>query len=125
MAKQRGSKLPKKDIKNSVDSMFQVLKAASKKPSVGSATAQRGEFFTELEKNKISQAIGGRQGIPLTPIFIEFFNGRTLSKNSELLSKALTSEKGIDALIDLAQNYKDPAKIAVLFRTLSTALREE
>jgi len=125
MAKQRGSKLPKKDIKNSVDSMFQVLKAASKKPSVGSATAQRGEFFTELEKNKISQAIGGRQGIPLTPIFIEFFNGRTLSKNSQLLSKALTSEKGIDALIDLAQNYKDPAKIAVLFRTLSTALREE
>lgn len=125
MTKQRGSKLPKKDIKNSVDSMFQVLKAASKKPSVGSPTAQRGEFFSQLEENKISQALGGRSGIPLTPIFVNFFDKRTLSKNSELLSKALTSEKGIDALIDLAQNYKDPAKIATLFRTLSIAFRED
>lgn len=125
MAKQRGGKVVKKDIKNSVDSMFQVFKAASKKPGVGSPTAQRGEFFTELEKNKIAQAIGGRQGIPLTPLFIEFFNKRTLSKNSQLLSEALTSEKGIDALIDLAQNYKDPAKVGAYLRSLSTLLREE
>lgn len=125
MAKQRGGKVVKKDIKNSVDSMFQVFKAASKKPGVGSPTAQRGEFFTELEKNKIAQAIGGRQGIPLTPLFIEFFNKRTLSKNSQLLSEALTSEKGIDALIDLAENYKDPAKMGAFFRSLSTLLREE
>jgi hypothetical protein len=125
MAKQRGGKVVKKDIKNSVDSMFQVFKAASKKPGVGSPTAQRGEFFTELEKNKIAQAIGGRQGIPLTPLFIEFFNKRTLSKNSQLLSEALTSEKGIDALIDLAQNYKDPAQVGAYLRSLSTLLREE
>lgn len=125
MAKQRGGKVVKKDIKNSVDSMFQVFKAASKKPGVGSPTAQRGEFYNDMQKNIISQAIGGRQGIPLTPLFIEFFNKRTLSKNSELLSKALTSEKGIDALIDLAQNYKDPAKVGAYLRSLSTLLREE
>lgn len=125
MAKQRGGNILRKDIKNSVDSMFQVLKAASKKPNVGSPTAQRGEFFNDMQKNLISQAAGGRQGIPLTSLIIEFFNGRTLSKNSELLSKALTSDKGIDALIDLSQNYKDPAKVGAYLRELSTLLREQ
>lgn len=125
MAKQRGGKVVKKDIKNSVDSMFQVFKAASKKPGVGSPTAQRGEFFTELEKNKISQALGTKGQFPLTAIITDFFDKKTLSKNSELLSKALTSEKGIDALIDLSQNYKDPAKLGAYLRALSTLLKEE
>lgn len=125
MAKQRGSNILRKDIKNSVDSMFQVLKSASKKPSVGSPTAQRGEFYNDMQKNTISQAIGGRQGIPLTPLFIDFFDKKTLSKNSELLSKALTSDEGIDALIELSQQWKDPAKVGAFFRALSTLLKEE
>jgi len=125
LAKQRGAKVARSDIKNSVDSMFQVFKAASKKPGVGSPTAQRGEFFTELEKNKISQALGTKGQFPLTAIITDFFDKKTLSKNSELLSKALTSDKGIDALIDLSENFKDPAKIGAYLRALSTLLKEE
>ncbi len=118
LARQRGDKVIKKDIANSVNLFFESLRAASKKPSVGSPTAQRGEFFTELEKNKISQALGTRGGLPLTAIVTDFFDKRKLSKNAQSLSEALTSEKGIDALIDLSKQYKDKAKVGAYIRAL-------
>jgi hypothetical protein len=118
LARQRGDKVIKKDIANSVNLFFESLRAASKKPSVGSPTAQRGEFFTELEKNRISQAVGTGGKLPFTAFITDFFDKRKLSQNSQVLSEALTSEKGIDALIELSKGYKDKAKVGAYLRAL-------
>ena len=76
----------------------------------------------DLQRNFISQNV---DGIPILTYIKNIFNERTLSKNSELFAKRLTSDEGIAAFVDLAQNFKDPAKLTAAIRAIALGERME
>ena len=116
LARQRGNKITKSDMAKAIDSFAAVLKATGRNAKAGSPTAQRTKQMSDLEKNLAGNIM---EGIPVYTWFKNLFNERTLSKNSELFATALTSEKGIAAFVDLAQNWKDPSKAIATLKIIS------
>ena len=58
----------------------------------------------------------------------EWFQKRTFTKSSEEIARAMISDKGIDALVELAANWKDKAKAVSFVRAItigSSQLDEE
>ena len=53
-----------------------------------------------------------------------WFGKRSLSKSSEKIAESMVSKEGIDAFLDLAQNWKDKNKAVVLLRTLTIGSEE-
>ena len=76
----------------------------------------------DLQRNIISQNLNG---IPILTNIKNILNERTLSKNSELFAKRLTSDEGIAAFVDLAQNFKDPARLIAAIRAVALGQRME
>jgi len=105
LSKTRNPKVNKRDIVKSVDGFANVLLATGRKTQVGSPTAQRLEFQQKGGQNILSRILEFPPGIK---IIQRYFDEQTFSKTSEKLSNAMTSEKGIDALINLSENWKDP-----------------
>ena len=82
------------------------------------------EAFTKLAEKKFKEQ--GRSGFARIldfPFGIKaiqkYFDDRAFSQVSEELANAMTSEKGIDALLDLAQNWKDPNAAIGYLRALT------
>lgn len=119
VAKNKNKDVARKDIVKSVNSFANVLQASSYYAKVGSQTAQRTELIADLKSNPISQFIGIKGGLPVLGMVGEWFNKRTFTKSSEEIAKAMISEKGIDALVDLAANWKDKAKAVSYIRAIT------
>ena len=115
IAKTRNPKVSKKDIVKSVDGFANVLLASGRKSPIGSPTAQRFEF-KESGRSGFSRSLDFPPGIKTIQ---KYFDDRSFSQLSEELAKAMTSEKGIDALIDLAENWKDPNAAIGYLRSLT------
>jgi len=121
LARQKGNKITKTEMAKAIDSFAAVLKATGRNAKVGSPTASRTKQMSDLEKNLAGRLI---EGVPVLTWFKNLFNDRTLSKNSELFANTLTSDKGIAAFVDLAQNWKDPARAIATLRAIATGGQE-
>lgn len=103
LAKSKNKNLTLTDVKQSVNSFAAVLKATGQKTNIGSPTAQRGEQVINMKKNPVS-AVLDFVGVNRV---IKYFDDLTFSQTADELSTAMVSDDGIDALINLAQNWKD------------------
>jgi len=103
LAKGKNKNLTLTDVKQSVNSFAAVLKATGQKTNIGSPTAQRGEQVVNMKKNPVS-AVLDFVGVNRV---IKYFDDLTFSQTADELSTAMVSDDGIDALINLAQNWKD------------------
>ena len=115
LAKTRNPKVNKSDIVKSVDGFANVLLATGRKSPVGSPTASRLEF-KEQGRSGFSRLLDFPPGIKTIQ---KYFDDRAFSQVSEQIAKAMTSEKGIDALLDLAENWKDPNAAIGYIRALT------
>ena len=122
LARQRGDKITRTQMTKAVDSFAMVLKASGRNAKAGSPTAPRTKQMQDLQRNIISQNLNG---IPILTNIKNILNERTLSKNSELFAKRLTSDEGIAAFVDLAQNFKDPARLIAAIRAVALGQRME
>lgn len=128
VAKNNNKNVNRADIVKSVNSFANVLKASSYYAKVGSQTAARTELIQDLKNNPISQFIGVKGGLPVLSMVGEWFQKRTFTKSSEEIARAMISDKGIDALVELAANWKDKAKAVSFVRAItigSSQLDEE
>ena len=91
-----------------------VLRASSNNAKTGSNTMNK----AELLKSQGANITDWFKGIPIFTYVNNKFTERALSKNSEALAKALTSPRGIDAFIELAQHWKEPAKVFAAIRAV-------
>lgn len=115
IAKTRNPNVMKSDIVKSVDGFANVLLASGRKSPIGSPTASRFEF-KEQGRSGFSRLLDFPPGIKTIQ---KYFDDRAFSQVSEELANAMTSEKGIDALLDLAQNWKDPNAAIGYLRALT------
>jgi hypothetical protein len=116
LAKSKNKSVSKANIKEAVESFSDVLRATGRSAKIGSPTASRQEMNKLLSNNAVSSVAGTRGGLPVISSIDNFFAQRTLSQNSKLLAKKLTSDEGINAFIDLAENYKDPARVLAIVK---------
>ena len=114
LAKGKNKNLTLTDVKQSVNSFAAVLKATGQKTNIGSPTAQRGEQVVNMKKNPIS-AVLDFVGVNRV---IKYFDDLTFSQTADELSTAMVSDDGIDALINLAQNWKDKNAAVKYVKTL-------
>lgn len=119
VAKNQDKNVKRADIVKSVNSFANVLQASSYYAKVGSQTAQRTEMISDLKSNPISQFIGVKGGLPIMGMVSEWFQKRTFTKSSEEIARAMISPKGIDALVELAANWKDKAKAVSYLRAIT------
>ena len=116
LAKSKNKSVSKANIKEAVESFSDVLRATGRSAKVGSPTASRQEMNRQLANNAVSSVVGARGGLPGLSSIDNSFAQRTLSQNSKLLAKKLTSDDGINVFLDLAENYKDPARVLAIVK---------
>lgn len=114
LAKGKNKNITLTDVKQSVNSFAAVLKATGQKTNIGSPTAQRGEQVVNMKKNPIS-AVLDFVGVNRV---IKYFDDLTFSQTADELSTAMVSDDGIEALINLAQNWKDKNAAVKYVKTL-------
>ena len=119
VAKNNNANVKRVDIVKSVNKFADVLKASSYYAKVGSQTAQRTEMIADLKNNPISQFLGVKGGLPVISMVGEWFQKRTFTKSSEEIARAMISEKGIQALVDLAADWKDKSKAISYIRAIT------
>ena len=118
LAKKTDKNVKRSDIKKAVTSFADVLKASTAGGKVGSSTA------TNINvKEKLTES--GSEFLDINFFVIKkWFGNITLSKSSQKIAESMVSEKGIQAFIDLAQNWKDKNKAVILLRTLTIGSEE-
>jgi len=105
-----------KDVKNAVNVFADILKATGKGGKAGSTTAANLLYRDQASKNKLQDVFGG---VPIRDGILRWYNDRTFSKNSKIIAEALTSDRGIQAFIDLTQDWKDYNKAFALLRAVT------
>lgn len=104
----------KSDVQKAVTSFANVLKASGAGGKVGSTTATNIGTKEQLSKTSLDVI----EGIGFTGIK-KWFGERAYSKASAEIAEALVSKDGIDAFIDLAQNWKNKNKAVTFIRALT------
>ena len=121
IAKTKDPSIKLKNVNQAVTSFAEILKATGQSGKAGSSTAGNLKFAEEASKNKV-KFFG--QGFPIKDGFVNWYSDRTLSKNSKIIAEALTSDKGIQAFIDLTQDWKDYNKAFSLLRAVTVGAGE-
>ena len=121
IAKTKDPSIKLKNVNQAVTSFAEILKATGQSGKAGSSTAGNLKFTEEASKNKV-KFFG--QGFPIKDGFVNWYSDRTLSKNSKIIAEALTSDKGIQAFIDLTQDWKDYNKAFSLLRAVTVGAGE-
>ncbi len=109
----------KSDVKNAVTSFANVLKASGAGGKVGSTTATNIGAKEQLSKTPLDVL----EGFALTGIK-KWFGERAYSKSSQEIAEALVSKDGINAFINLAENWKNKNKAVSLIRALTIGTEE-
>ena len=124
LAKTKDASVKYKDIEKSVMMFGKVLKASGKSGKAGSSTAGNLNFQELMRENPVSSGI---EIFRFAENFNRWAKQRTFSKTSNALAEAMVSDKGVDALLELAAGWKDQAKAISYLRaiTLSYATTDE
>lgn len=110
-----------KDVKEAVNSFANIMKATAQGGKVGSSTAGNLQYQAQASKNK-AQLL---EGVPLRNWFVQWSNDRTLSKNSKIIAEAMTSDRGIDAFLELTQDWKDYNSALALLRAVTVGAGQD
>ena len=121
LAKYDNPKIQKKAIEKSINSFSDILKATGEKVSIGSPTAQRQYFQETASKGFISELLKFPPGLKAID---NWLTDREFSKVSKELADAMVSEKGINALELLAQNWKDKNAAVQYLRAITIGSSE-
>ena len=121
LAKTKDKSVKKIDVEKSVNAFANILKATGQSGKQGSTTAANLLFKEEAGKTNLEFVAGG---FPIKSGIVNWWRDRTFSKNSEIIAKALTSDKGIQAFIDLTQDWKDYNKAFSLLRAVTVGAGE-
>ena len=121
LAKTKDKSVKKIDVEKSVNAFANILKATGQSGKQGSTTAANLLFKEEAGKTNLEFVAGG---FPIKSGIVNWWRDRTFSKNSEIIAKALTSDKGIQAFIDLTQDWKDYNKAFALLRAVTVGAGE-
>ncbi len=121
IAKTKDPSIKLKNVSQAVTSFAEILKATGQSGKAGSSTAGNLKFAEEASKNKV-KFFG--QGFPIKDGIVNWYSDRTLSKNSKIIAEALTSDKGIQAFIDLTQDWKDYNRAFSLLRAVTVGAGE-
>ena len=121
LAKTKDKSVKKIDVEKSINAFADILKATGQSGKAGSTTAANLLFKEEASKSKVEFIAGG---FPIKTGIVNWWKDRTFSKNSEIIAKALTSDKGIQAFIDLTQDWKNYNKAFSLLRAVTVGSGE-
>ena len=121
LSKTKDATVKLKDVKEAVNSFANIMKATAQGGKVGSSTAGNLQYQAQASKNK-AQLL---EGVPLRNWFVQWSNDRTLSKNSKIIAEAMTSDKGIDAFLDLTQDWKDYNTALALLRAVTVGAGQD
>ena len=121
LAKTKDKSVKKINVEKSITAFANILKATGQSGKAGSTTAANLLFKEEATQSKTKFAL---EGLPVKTGFLNWWNSRTFSKNSEIVAKSLTSDKGIQAFIDLTQDWKDYNKAFALLRAVTVGAGE-
>tara|TARA_R110002020_G_C16271165_1_gene771127 strand:+ start:161 stop:2209 length:2049 start_codon:yes stop_codon:yes gene_type:complete len=109
LAKTKNPKIKLKDIEQSVVKFGNVLKATGKAGQAGSSTAAN-QVYKETAEGNVPSAI--IESFQLLQSVNKFFKQRTFTKNSNALAEAMVSDRGIEALVELAADWKSAAALS-------------
>ena len=115
LAKTKDASVKYKDIEKSVMMFGKVLKASGKSGKAGSTTSANLNMKEIMESNPGSSAI---EFLRLGENINKWFKGRAFTKSSNAIAEAMVSDKGIDALLELAAGWKDQAKLISYARSV-------
>ena len=121
LAKTKNKNIKKSDVEKSVNAFANILKATGQGGKAGSTTAGNLLFKEEAGKTNLEFVVGG---FPIKSGIINWWRDRTFSKNAETIAKALTSDKGIQAFIDLTEDWKDYNRAFSLLRAVTVGAGE-
>ena len=121
LAKTKDKSVKKINVEKSINAFADILKATGQGGKAGSTTAANLLFKEEVSKTKLEFAAGG---FPIKTGIVYWWKDRTFSKNSEIIAKALTSDRGIQAFIDLTQDWKNYNKAFSLLRAVTVGAGE-
>jgi len=116
LAKTKNANVKYKDIEKSVIKFANVLKATGKSGQAGSSTAANLQFKEGAEANTFTTV---RDAALLGQNLDKFFKQRAFTNTANTLAEAMVSDRGIQALIDLAANWKDQAKLIAFVRSVT------
>ena len=109
LAKNKNPNIKLKDIEQSVVKFANVLKATGKAGQAGSSTAANLNFKEAAEGNIPTAII---ESFQLLQSVNKYFKQKTFTKNSNALAEAMVSDRGIEALVELAANWKNAAAVS-------------
>ena len=109
LAKTKNPKIKLKDIEQSVIKFGNVLKATGKAGQAGSSTGANQVYKEVAEGNVGSSLI---ESFQLLQSVNRYFKQRTFTKTSNALAEAMVSDRGIEALVELAANWKKAAAVS-------------
>tara|TARA_B100000768_G_C11269675_1_gene372789 strand:+ start:329 stop:2371 length:2043 start_codon:yes stop_codon:yes gene_type:complete len=115
LAKTKDASVKYKDIEKSVMMFGKVLKASGKSGKAGSTTSANLNMKELMEDNPASSAF---EFIRLGENINKWFKGRAFTKSSNAIAEAMVSDKGIDALLELAAGWKDQAQLISYARSV-------
>jgi len=116
LAKSKDATVKYKDIEKSVMMFGKVLKASGKSGKAGSSTAGNLNFQELMRENPGSSTI---EFVRFAENLNRWFKQKAFSKTSNELAEAMVSDRGVDALLELAAGWKDQAKAISYLRTLT------
>ena len=122
LSKTKDATVKLKDVKEAVNSFANVMKATAQSGKVGSSTAGNLQYQAKASENVTSSAL---QGFPIKDWFVQWSKDRTLSKNSKTIAEALTSDRGIDAFLELTQDWKDYNTALALLRAVTVGAGQD
>ena len=117
----KNKSIKKIDVEKAVNSFANILKATGQSGKQGSTTAANLLFKEQAGKSNVEFVAGG---FPIKSGIVNWWKDRTFSKNSEIIANALTSDKGIQAFINLTQDWKDYNKAFSLLRAVTVGAGE-
>ena len=116
LAKTKDATVKYNDIEKSVMMFGKVLKATGKSGKAGSTTSANMNMKELMEDNLGSSAI---EFVRLGENINKWFKQRAFTKSSNAIAEAMASERGIDALLELAAGWKDQAKVISYLRAVT------
>ena len=116
LAKTKNKNVKYSDIENSVNMFGKGLLASGKSGKVGSSTSGNINMKELMENNTFSDAY---ELLAFGQRINKFFKQKTFTQTSNALAEAMVSDKGVDALLELAANWKNQASLIKYMRAVT------
>jgi hypothetical protein len=116
LAKTKNKNVKYSDIEKSVNMFGKGLLASGKSGKAGSSTSGNINMKEAMEDNTASSIY---EMLAFAQRLNKYFKQKTFTQTSNALAEAMVSDKGVDALLELAANWKDQAQLIKYMRAIT------